>query len=252
MEEIVVYTCIAGPYDRLSEAHEERGVRHVCFTDQKGEVPGPWEKRELRTPPTIRTGRLINRYHKMRSHSLFPNHKYSIYIDGNATYGAPYRTIIDALAEAELGLAAFAHPRNPHTLSDEVAACLRTGKFTRGDRAALDAQLSFYEREGMPSTPRIPAGYFLARNHENQRLATSMQLWWEQLVKFTTRDQISLPYVLWKSGLPWGFVDSLVPNSASILTRRAHKRSLTQRVLRRLQRLVDRPPRASSSWPGPA
>ena len=245
MDEIVVYTCIAGPYDHISEAHEEPGVQYICFTDQEGELPRPWQKHEFRSPPAIRSGRLINRYHKLWPHLLFPDHRYSVYIDGNVTYSAPFRSVIDALADRRLGLATFAHPRDPHSLSDEVAACLRADKFTRDDLAALEAQLAFYERVNMPSKPRIPAGYFLARDHENPRLATSMQLWWKQLLEFTTRDQISLPYVLWRSGLPWGFLDTLLPHSSERLVRRAHRRSLAQRVRRRLKRLLKRTPGAN-------
>jgi len=242
IREIVVYTCIVGAYDNLNPLEDEEGVRYVCFTDQPGPLPPPWEARPLQAPEEARTNRLVNRYHKLHPHVLFPEATRSVYIDGNLTFAGSFAAVAKCLDQHGLGFAAFSHPWSPHSLADEVEACIRHGKFTHSDQQAVSRQLAKFDEEGMPRADTIPAGYFLARSHSQPLLAVCMQEWWEQLLGFTGRDQVSLPYALWKSGIPWAFLDRDLGISPVDVTRKPHehRRSSLARVLRSLRKLAER------------
>lgn len=68
------------------------------------------------------------------------------------------------------------------------------------NKANIDRQLMHYEREGFPrdfGLFELPC--FIMRNTEKARQLGFM--WMEQVSRYSSRDQISLPYCLWKLGI---------------------------------------------------
>ena len=59
-------------------------------------------------------------------------------------------------------------------------------------------QVADYIREGFP----IDFGNYdtgvLVRDTSNDEVRSLMDLWWNQLIKYTYRDQLSFQYLLWK------------------------------------------------------
>ena len=77
----VIYTAIIGGYDTLVEPdYKPDGWDFVCFTDRdlKSDT---WEIRK--TLPLYTDNTRTARKHKLLAHRLFPNHEYSLWIDGN-------------------------------------------------------------------------------------------------------------------------------------------------------------------------
>lgn len=154
----------------------------------------------LASPATVRSPVLINRYHKLFPHSVLPKVDWSIYIDGNFRITGDISELVMKTREAGRVLACPRHPARS-TIVDEIEACEAFGKFDELDRVRAREQLSFYKKEGFPLDHPLSANYLIIRNHQAPDMDTVMRLWWRQLLLFTKRDQISLPYVMWKTNL---------------------------------------------------
>ena len=61
-------------------------------------------------------------------------------------------------------------------------------------------QVNLYKEAGFPEKFGMREFSVIVRKHNNAECIKLMEQWWEQVNQYTMRDQISFPYVLWKSG----------------------------------------------------
>ena len=199
---MIVYTCIVGDYDWvLPPVWRSANARFICYTDRPSRSISGWELKPvdaclLGCPPAM-----INRWYKLLPHEHLPSSEWSLYMDGHI------RLISDPLpliVEAERLEAKMALPIHPFRTSiwEEQAACLAQGKILPDEVSTLESQLRFYKEEGFDCQVPLTENNILLRKHEDPSVVNAMTEWWGQLDRFTKRDQISLPYVLWKSRLP--------------------------------------------------
>jgi len=235
----VVYTCVTGGYDAaLMEILPDPQLRWVCFTDRPGKISAPgWEVVPLQSPAILRNGHFINRYHKFFAQRLFPGADWSIYLDGSLEVSGDFATLIDRTRAAKAALGLFMHPHG-HNLRKEAEICALS-KFDRRDHAAIGEQLERYAGAGVSLDQPIAMGGLMVRDHRSPMLADAMDLWWDQINRYTKRDQVSLPYVLHKTGLPWVALDREEGIRPDWITVRQHAPlSLRTRLTRRLRRLL--------------
>lgn len=201
MATICVYTNVAGSYEsRLYAPRRQReGMRFICFSDHPKLSPNGWEIRKPAHPPEIQRPDLVNRYHKFFAHDLFPEAEYSVYVDANLQITGDLGSLVRQLRSSGALLGAARHPERD-SYGDEIEVCLRNRKFKGDDALRALAQKAHYDAAGLPR--RLLAAGLLVRQHGSSQLARAMELWWDQVRTYTARDQISLPYVLWKTGLP--------------------------------------------------
>ncbi|MEL7199669.1 MAG: glycosyltransferase domain-containing protein [Pseudomonadota bacterium] len=198
-----------------------------------------WELRPLQSPPALTRGHEINRFHKFFAHQLFAGARWSIYIDGNVTFGGLFAQLIAEVSQAKAGIGTFIHP-NAHSLRKEAEVC-GLGKFDGWDFAKVEAQLAQSARAGVDLDAIIPACYILVRDHEAPQLASAMSLWWSQIFEYTKRDQMSFPYILNQSGLQLQFLDADGGIDSALVIRRNHTRPpFLQRAIRRAKSFVNK------------
>ena len=210
----VAYSCVTDGYDRLvaggaaGSLQARPEAQFLCFTDQpsSGAVPAPWQSRSIAAPSELGSGNEINRYHKLFPQRVLPACEFSIYHDGNIRYDADYGLLVERLRERGAAMGAFRHPAG-RTLEEEVASCLAQGKLDKSQAIKAAQQLASYGEEGFDCRALISANYLLVRDHRHPDLPAAMDLWWQQLLNHTPRDQLSLGYILWKTGLPFTFLD---------------------------------------------
>lgn len=200
-DKITVYTCLVGDYDAIvsPRMHDPR-LRFVCFTDNRQRNVRGWEFRELRSPEEIRSPALINRYHKILPHELGLPHAWSVYIDANIGVMGRLSELVDRAASHQALIACPRHPQRC-TVREEIDACVRLNKFEAADRALAEKRLEAYLEEGMPPDATLTANYLLIRAHGDNRLQEAMHTWWCEVRDSVRRDQLSLPYALWKHGI---------------------------------------------------
>lgn len=181
-----VYSCLAGREDDPRWILSSR-VPGVLFTDQPVAHSGLWTVKPLAR--RLSDSRLTSRWHKLHSHLLFDGP--SLWIDSCLR--------ILSYPDCRQPLMTFRHPvRN--CVYHEFQACLRLGK----DRpAVMHAQMERYRQAGMP------AGWGLAETtvlYREPQLAAFNRQWWFELVAGSVRDQLSFPYVAYRSGWRSGII----------------------------------------------
>lgn len=191
LSKIVIYTAITSGKDPLHEpAHVLPGVDYVCFTDTHLSS-ATFEIRPL--PFSEKTPRLTARRCKLSPHHLFPEHEASLWLDGSKKIRRDLTPLLEALAPH--AIASFAHPHRD-CLYDEAALCIHTH---RENIEALQAQTAHYREENMPASHGLYETSLLWRKHSPHN-AELMQSWWHEVLTRSVRDQLSLPYILWKNG----------------------------------------------------
>jgi hypothetical protein len=143
------------------------------------------------------------------------------------------------VTSAKAAIGVFRHP-NRRTVREEAQACRDNLKFDSFDKRRVGAQLAFYESEGFNLETPVSANYLIVRDHAYPGLPLTMSLWWSQLFEYTKRDQMSLNYVLWKTGTPWVFLDDAPGIDSTDLVRVGHKRSIARRIKGRVRPLLSR------------
>lgn len=192
---LAVYTAIFGNYDNLIEPKEKfSGCDFICFTDQEDLKSNVWKivvVKEKDLSPL-----LLNRKYKIMTHIYLPEYQRSLYVDGNIYIK---KNPLE-LAEKYLSISNIAIPRHfkRNCVYEEVKEII---KYRKADVNAVISQINYYKSEGFPKNYGLTENNIIFRNHNKDDVIRLMSLWWEQIVKFPTRDQISFMYCVFKTGI---------------------------------------------------
>lgn len=205
---IVVYTCTFPDYDFIhAPLVITPGVDYVLFGPSSPIDVKGWQWRTLPSEVEGFSQTMANRYCKIFPHRLFPDADVTIYVDGNITPRGDLRPLVDEFvgSGAEIGL--FKHPRR-NTLDEELAICKQSGKVKPADHGKADTQIATYFADGLPRDRVLTQNGVIIRRHDGPQLEAAMQMWWDHMQMYAPRDQLSGPYVMWKSDLsmkvwPW-------------------------------------------------
>jgi len=198
--DLVVYTCITNDYDNIHEISAHRYVNldadYVCFSDNdtlvKQRRVGIWQIRPLQFRELDSTRN--NRWHKFMPHMLFPEYKRSIYIDANIDILTPW-----LFEEFEKRQIPFMLPR--HGWRDCVYNEYDTViSLFLDDLNRVKDELKLIRKAKMPKKFGHTENNILCRDHHNQQIIKIMDEWWDMVVTYSRRDQLSLCYLLWKHG----------------------------------------------------
>ena len=196
-------------------------------------------------PPNVRHPRLVARYHKLFAHEFFPESRWSVWLDANVDHDLPLEAAVDALERSGLAIAAFTHPAG-RDVGEEFDACWRYGRFLRRDKWRAFAQLRHFVRERFPLHTAVTENRVLIRDHHHARLPGMMRLLWSMLSQYTSRDQLSLQYALWKfseAALLLDGVDGLSSDRLKVRPHAGPASSIVRILAYRLSRLRRLSPR---------
>ncbi|KAI3466677.1 hypothetical protein Pfo_023340 [Paulownia fortunei] len=213
---VVVASAIFGAFDliRQPKSISEYAQKNVCFhmfVDEETEAflrnsselgsdkkVGLWRIIVVRNLP-YSDPRRNGKIPKLLLHRLFPNARYSMWID------AKLELVVDPFQILERFLwrknASFAISRHYKRFDVfvEAEANKAAGKY---NTASIDFQIEFYKKEGLtpysveklPITSDVPEGCVIVREHiPITNLFTC--LWFNEVDRFTSRDQISFSTV---------------------------------------------------------
>lgn len=194
IDRLVVYTANFGNYDVVKEPlFVDDGIRYVCFTDDKEFASNIWDVCYIDTSQNEDFA-LAVRYYKFFPYRLFPDYDVSVWIDSKFQITGDLRTYIEKY-QRESSMLCFPHFERD-CIFDEAAECLHLGK---GDPIMLGGQIYQYYMENYPKHNGLYECGCLVRWHEDIKMQKIMEEWWEEICKFSRRDQVSLPYISWKN-----------------------------------------------------
>ena len=206
MTQTILYSCANLAYDQIfSPVVPSPGIEPVLFSDRRPRFVSGWNWRPMPAEAAALGPSLANRHAKFFPQKIFPEADYSIYIDANLLVIADLNPLLAEFIASDADIGLF-----PHSARCDIAAdfdfCKEVGKIAPKDYALGAEQLAFYRAEGLPGGHIFTENAIILRRHgrgeaRGEALEAAMELWWDQLARFTKRDQLSLPYVLHRSGI---------------------------------------------------
>lgn len=218
----VVSTCAFGGGDDLYQpiGMTEASLKKVCYvafwdeitraaqeaegnTMDNDHMIGKWRIVIVRDLP-FSDQRLNGKIPKILSHRLFPHARYSIWTDSKSQFRRDPLGVLEALLWRTNSVLAISEHGARSSLYDEAKAIVRKHKATPEE---VEVQLTQYRRDGIPDDKRINGKKALAEASVIVREHTPfsnlfMCLWFNEVVRFTSRDQLSFPYVFRRLKMP--------------------------------------------------
>ena len=198
---LVVYTALFGDYDDLIDPPEKfEGCDFVCFTDQKHLKSDIWEIRlveECDLPPNM-----MNRRFKILPHLFLPEYEQSLYVDANICILKNPKELSDKFLKKTKFVAPKHFARD--CAYDEAKECI---VLMKDRKEIIKKQMQRYKNEGFPSHFGLSENNILLRAHIDNSVIDLMQSWWKELQSGAKRDQLSLPFVMWKKNFEYAFMD---------------------------------------------
>lgn len=191
----VVYTAIFGDYDDLIEPKEKyKGCDFICFTDQTQLKSHIWEIRlipDIDLPPNI-----MNRKYKILTHEFLSDYSQSLYVDANIFIIAnPLELAKKYLNKYDIAIPMH-QQRDCIYQEAEVVIQIKKANFEE-----VEKQMIFYKNQGYPHKFGLTENNIIFRNHINKNIIELMENWFNELKKFSKRDQLSLMYLIWKNNI---------------------------------------------------
>lgn len=121
-----------------------------------------------------------------------PDYDYTLYVDGNIKMMDTITPMIKEMGHHALGVH---YHRTRDCIYDEL---VRVGYLRKADMKIAKRQIAAYKKQGYPRHHGLYENTILIRKHDDQATCQLMEAWWQEYVKYPTRDQLSLPYIIWK------------------------------------------------------
>ena len=177
--------------------------------------------------------RLANRLDKMLYYHNLDKSGLSVYVDANVRPINDLVPLFQAFKESGADLGMYRHYARA-SVHEEARACLHRNKID--NPAALEEELKLYDSAGFPDTGGMWEGSVIFKRHDSPGLSAAMEEWWELYSRFETRDQFSLPFVIWKHGLSVFDLDDHKPGRGHYFVRLQHSQAgMKNRLARYLQ-----------------
>lgn len=202
MNKICVYTCITGNYDNLIEINNiEEGIDYICYTNNK-EIKSKTWKVEYIQDDNLTNVQLARKIKILGTPKLA---KYDVvWIDGRIYFEKSIKDFIKKYVDLKnYDLVGFKHfCRN--SINNEMVANYEIEKI---DITGLNKLDKFYKKEKFPDNCGLIETTLLFRNFNNIKLNQAMQDWFNMILEYSYRDQLSFNYVEWKNKLKVKYLD---------------------------------------------
>ncbi len=197
-ERIAVYTCITGRYDSLREplVHPDN-IDYYAITDFELPAGSSWKRIDVADYEDVKefSPALKNRYFKINPHKVFPQYRYSIYLDGNIRICSDLTEHINRMSP--YGLSHFRHSKRTCAYQ-EAEVCRLLGKESSEN---IDKYIARLKEQGFPQDYGLVACDFMVREHNRPECIRVMEQWFDEFRTYLKRDQVSLPFVLYRNGI---------------------------------------------------
>jgi hypothetical protein len=191
-ERICVYTALFGSYERLNPqpVAEASDVDWICFTDDPEVTSDDWEVVVVEPAfalDPVRSSRGV----KIRPPTRVRDYDASLWIDNSVILDAdPRRLVSQWLQDDDV---VFASHSYRSTVLDEFLVVLDD---QLDDPSRILEQLDHYARTQPASLEGRPCWNAIIPRRWSARVDEAMNVWWEQVLRYSRRDQLSLLYSL--------------------------------------------------------
>jgi hypothetical protein len=196
----VIYTALIGDYEKFSSFNYEvrPNTKLVLFTDSNQLKSDEWSIIKVRPrfpSDSIRSAR----YLKIMGPSIFENIDQSLWIDNTVFLKTAPDIILDILLKSKDFMVPF------HSFHRSVAAEFSAVQAAGYDDFARIYEQLFHYQNTHPHilSQKVLWTAILARRH-TPMVKKTMEIWWEQILRYSRRDQLSINYALDETGVNAG------------------------------------------------
>lgn len=203
---MTIYTAIFGDYDILKEpTYVTGGWKYVCYTNNKNLTSDVWEIRYIKNKNL--SDKMAARCIKIRFFDYIKD-DLVVWCDASMQINCDLNEFIKQKHMGDFTL--MMHPVRKCTY-EEGLACISLGK---DNYVNVDEQMAFYKSKGFPPNQGMVQTGLMVRNN-NKNVKQFCKMWYEQVDRFSHRDQLSFNYVVWKTNLIKPFlISSMILNNA--------------------------------------
>lgn len=197
---IIVASALIGPTESIGPAPPApQGVRFVCYTDRR-DLNG-WQP----LPAPAGHPRLAARRAKMRVLDDFPGHEFSIWVDASFDLLCDPRALVREAVATGCDVVGLRHP-DRRRIRDEAREVIRLGLAPKDlvTRQLEAYQLAGFDCDDAPRTVITTTGLMVRRH--TQAVQAFTHRWHDELEQWTIRDQLSVDYAAWRTGVAIGYL----------------------------------------------
>lgn len=183
----VVYTTLLGDYELKEPTCTNKDWDLICFTDRKRSSEN-WTTVYV---PCGSNPRRKAREIKIRC-DKFVDFDICLFIDAKFTVTCNLNDFVQEKLRSDIAL--MKHNKRG-CVYDEAEFCI---KHNIGNKGTIQDQVNSYREDGFPSGFGLYGTGILIRKNTPE-VIEFMKQWYEEIEKYSSRDQISFSYVLWRS-----------------------------------------------------
>lgn len=196
----VVYKCVFDDYDVvLRPKYLSEDCDYVVVTDNE-QLSAPGWRKHVVSPEPFSSPKEANLFFRSSFHKQLSSYEASLYLDGNIQIARDIYALFEEFVKKGVALGLQAHPDRV-SVKEEVEACIQFSKLQNIPDAW--AELEHYRSLGFPDDVGVFETGIIFKNHCVSGLDDAMNTWYSEFRKFGQRDQMSLPYVIWKTGVSY-------------------------------------------------
>ena len=195
---IAILTALSGTREKLVDPRNTfLNADYFAFTDNISQDVGIWKQIPLLhfSNDSRFAARRNAKIYKILPHLFLPNYEYYIWHDVSHSLVADPEEVCEKYLR-DSDIAVFKHTQRDCAYAEANII----NELNYDHRESVDSQVSFYKSQGFPENYglyELPVS--IRRNTKSTQVFN--QMWYEQINRFSSRDQISFPYCLWKTGI---------------------------------------------------
>jgi len=210
---VCLYTAIFGNYETLKNPAQVDGLDYICFTDNLNLKSNVWKIIYVETttkyPPSFAYKKI-----KCLPHKFLSQYDVTIWLDANfVVIDANYlKNLLSQFKSKKIML--YKHIcLEGKTRNCAYAEGSYSSTFPKYSQELLQQQLQDYK-----SIHKFPENYglyqsgFLLRNNKDEEVIEFNEKWFDEIKKYGKifpQCQVSLPFVLWKTGIKFDFLNNI-------------------------------------------
>jgi hypothetical protein len=179
----------------------------VLFTDRPTLSLDGWETRVLDSHD-LGSAR-ESRRPKLLPHRFLEEYEWSLYVDNNVVLTDACARWLAQCQRLPKTFYAFSHPWRTCAY-EEAERVISVGY---DDEKRVREQIDHYQSCGFPRDFGLVVGNVLLRRHNDPHLVQVLETWYEHILRYSKRDQISFPFVCWRHAYAWGEFEASIQDN---------------------------------------
>lgn len=197
MNKICVYTCITGDYDNLKEIKKvEKNIDYYCFTNNPKIKSKTWNVVYINNDGL--DNHRLSRKIKILGHAIINDYEICVWQDASIVFNKSITNFVNNHYDKNKDIMCVPKHHCRSSVKEEAKACVELKK---DSKEVINKLLYFYKKEKFRDNLGLFENAIFIRNNRNDLLNETMKVWFQIIEKYSKRDQLSLTYAAYKTGL---------------------------------------------------